>query len=143
MRASFSPAATLAHVVPYATFQFSSRTRGFCRSRVMAISALVGKTSSPLWYWWKIVAVRPVVCSHAFSATSRGASVKPPAAAPQSTPQDGTSSAPVTHPAGAVVTGTVVSGTVVGGTVVGGTVVGGTVVGAVVAGVVGAGVAGA
>src|SRR5690349_15967260 len=99
----------------------------------MAISALVGNCSSPLWYWWKIVAVRPVSVSQVLRAWSRGVSVKPPAAAPHSTPQEGTSSAPVTHSAGgAVVGGAVVGGTVVGGVVVGGVVVGGTVVGGVV-----------
>jgi hypothetical protein len=54
-----------------------------------------------LWYWWKIDEVRPLLASHSIRAWSRGVSVKPPAAPPQSTPQVGTSRAPVTHsPAG-------------------------------------------
>ncbi|GAB1640185.1 hypothetical protein KRMM14A1259_06080 [Krasilnikovia sp. MM14-A1259] len=50
---------------------------------------------------WKIVAVRPVFASHRFNARSRGTALNAPAAAPQSTPQDGTSFASVTQ-AGAV-----------------------------------------
>src|SRR5690349_19712873 len=80
----------------------------------MAISALVGNCSSPLWYWWKIAAVRPVLASNVFSASSRGVSEKPPAAAPQRTPQDGTSFASTAQSPGAgVTTGAgVASGTV-------------------------------
>src|SRR4051794_21529539 len=89
-------------------------TRGCAGSSVIAISAAVGNFSSPRWYAWKIVAVRPVSVSQSLSAVSRGASVKPPAAAPQSTPQDGTSSAPVVQFAGAVVAGAVVGLTVTG-----------------------------
>src|SRR6187551_2563060 len=95
IRASCSPAATLAHEEPYATFQLSSSTRGWAGSRVIAISALVGNSSLPLWYAWKMVAVRPLSFSQSLTATSPGVSVKPPAAAPHSTPQEGTSSAPV------------------------------------------------
>src|SRR4051812_16375261 len=110
MRASWAPAATSAHVVPYATFQFSSSTRGWAASAVMAISAAVGNFSSPLWYWWKIVAVRPVTFSQSRRAWWRGVSVKPPAAAPHSTPQVGTSRAPVVHVAGTVVGDVVCAG---------------------------------
>jgi hypothetical protein len=48
---------------------------------------------------WKIDAVRPDSASQFFSAWSRGVSENPPAAAPQSTPHDGTSFASVTHAA--------------------------------------------
>src|SRR4029453_12249139 len=97
MRLSCSPLAPLAQVEPYAIFQFSSSTRGLAASRVIAISALVGNGSSPLLYVGKIVAVRPLSFSQSMSAWSRGALVKPPAAPPHSTPQDGTSRASVTQ----------------------------------------------
>src|SRR4051794_7544210 len=45
-----------------------------------------------------MLAVRPESFSKSFSAWSRGASVKPPAAAPHNTPHDGTSSLSVTQP---------------------------------------------
>src|SRR4051794_5950388 len=72
--------------------------RGRAGSLVMAISDVVGNRSSPLWYVWKIAAVRPDLASNVLSAVSRGAEEKPPAAAPQSTPQDGTSLASTVHP---------------------------------------------
>src|SRR4051794_13153925 len=98
-RLSSLPAATLAQVEPYSTRQFSSSTRGCALSWVIAISDAVGNFSSPLWYVWKIVEVRPLTFSQVFSSSSRGLAVKPPAAAPQSTPQFGTSFASVTQPA--------------------------------------------
>src|SRR3954469_13990751 len=128
IRLSCWPAATLAQFEPYAIFQFISSTRGCAGSEVIAISSLVGKISLPLWYVWKMVAVRPLSFSQVFSSTSRGLSVKPPAAAPHSAPHDGTSSAPVLQaPDGA---GAVAGG--VAGAVVAGAVVAGSVVGAVV-----------
>jgi hypothetical protein len=46
-----------------------------------------------------MLAVRPLRFSQSLRAWSRGTSVKPPAAAPHNTPQEGTSSASVTQPA--------------------------------------------
>ena len=46
------PAAALAHVVPAVTFQFVNSRRGLAASLAMAISAAVGKSSSPTWYVW-------------------------------------------------------------------------------------------
>ncbi|MFC6607987.1 hypothetical protein ACFQFC_13155 [Amorphoplanes digitatis] len=46
---------------------------------------------------WKIEAVRPESFSQFFSSTSRGLVVKPPAAAPHNTPQEGTKFLSVTH----------------------------------------------
>src|SRR5690348_2307699 len=63
----------------------------------MAISDAVGNCSSPLWYVWKTADVRPDLASNVLSASSRGASENPPAAAPHSTPQDGTSLASTVH----------------------------------------------
>src|SRR3569833_3873093 len=57
----------------------------------MAISDLTGNCSSPLWYVWNTVEVRPLFCSKVLRAASRGTSENPPAAAPHRMPQDGTS----------------------------------------------------
>src|SRR3954451_13954566 len=63
----------------------------------MAISDAVGNCSSPLWYVWKMADVRPDFASNVLRASYRGASENPPAAAPQRTPQDGTSFASTVH----------------------------------------------
>src|SRR3954466_14233481 len=66
-----------------------------------------------------MLAVRPESFSKSFSAWSRGASVKPPAAAPQSTPQEGTSSLSVVQPpAGAAVAAVVPARAVVAPTAI-------------------------
>src|SRR5437763_9754673 len=110
MRASCLPAATAAHVVPAATFQFSISRRGLPVSCAIAISAAVGNSSLPTWYWWKIEDVRPVVCSQVRSAWSRGVLLNAPAAAPHRTPQLGTSLASTVHCAGWVGVGVGVVG---------------------------------
>src|SRR5205814_6013737 len=63
----------------------------------MAISDAVGNSSSPRWYVWNTVAVRPLAVSQSLSALSRGMVVNPPAAAPHSTWQEGTSLMPRTQ----------------------------------------------